>query len=173
MNRKALFIIPPERFNEDELNKPKDILTEGGIEVTVSSTTTGEITGDYSGKAISTEVYTSVDANNYDVVVVVGGSGTREYLWNDKTIIDYLKDAHKKNVIIAGICAGAVVIAKTGLLSNRTGTCYPIDFMINQLKENNVNYLEQDVVKHGDIITSNGPMGATAFGNTLLKLFEK
>ena len=51
MNKKALFIIPPERFNEDELFKPKKALENAGVKVTLASTITGEITGDYRGKA--------------------------------------------------------------------------------------------------------------------------
>ena len=171
MNKKVLFIIPPERFNEDELNQPKDILIAGGIDVIVSSTITGEIIGDYNGKATSTVVFSSVDINEYDAIAIIGGSGTIDYLWNNETLIKYLKDAHKKNIIITGICAGSVVVAETGLLSGRKGTCYPVDIMKNKMKENNVTYLEQNIVKYDDIITSNGPIGAKDFGNTLLNLF--
>lgn len=171
MKKKALFIIPPDRFNEDELNQPKDILTAGGIDVVISSTVTGEITGDYNGKAMSTEVFSSVDITKYDIVSIIGGSGTIDYLWNNETLINYLKDAHKKNIIITGICAGSVVVAETGLLAGRTGTCYPVDIMKDKIKENGVTYLEENVVKYDDVITSNGPMGAKDFGNALLNLF--
>ena len=171
MKKKVLFIIPPERFNEEELNQPKDILTHAGIEVTVASTITGEITGDYNGKAVSTLVFSSVDVNEYDIVAVIGGSGTIDYLWGNKNLIEYLKDAHEKKIIVAGICAGSVAVAETGLLSGRTGTCYPIDIMKDKIKENGVTYLEENVVKYNDIITSNGPEGAKDFGNTLLSLF--
>lgn len=171
MKKKALFIIPPERFNEEELNQPKDILTAGGIDVIVASTITGEIIGDYNGKTVSTVVFSSVDIKEYDVVAIIGGSGTIDHLWSNETLINYLKDAHRKNVITTGICAGAVVIAETGLLTGRTGTCYPVDIMKNKIKENGVTYLEQNVVKYDDIITSNGPIGAKDFGNALLNLF--
>ncbi|WP_051196291.1 DJ-1/PfpI family protein [Clostridium cadaveris] len=141
------------------------------MDVVISSTVTGEITGDYNGKAISTEVFSSVDITEYDVVSIIGGSGTIDYLWNNETLINYLKNAHKKNIIITGICAGSVVVAETGLLSGRTGTCYPVDIMKDKVKENGVTYLEQNVVKYDDIITSNGPIGAKDFGNSLLGLF--
>lgn len=172
MKKKILFIIPPERFNEDELNQPKNILIDGGLDVIVSSTITGEITGDYNGKAISTVVFSSVDINEYHAIAIIGGSGTIDYLWNNETLIKYLKDAHKNNIIITGICAGSVVVAETGLLSGRIGTCYPVDIMKNKLKENDVIYLDKNVVKHDDIITSNGPIGAKDFGNALLSLFD-
>lgn len=41
--------------------------------------------------------------------------------------------------------------------------------MITELKANQVEYIEQHVVKHNDIITSYGPDGAQEFGQSLVK----
>lgn len=171
MKKKVLFIIPPERFNEEELIKPKNVLINKGIDVIISSTITGEIIGDYDGKVVSSAIFSDLNVNDFDVISVIGGSGTIDYLWENSSLIDYLKDAYNKNIIISGICAGAVTIAETGLLTNRTATCYPVDIMINKLIQHNVNYLEKNVVVHSDIITSNGPEGAEDFGLTLLNLY--
>lgn len=73
MSKKALFIIPPDRFNEDELFHPKEVLENAGIDVTVASTITGEIKGDYKGKVTSNVVFSEVPSNNYDVIAVIGG----------------------------------------------------------------------------------------------------
>jgi len=76
MSKKALLIIPPDRFNEDELDLPKAELEQAGIQVTVASTKTGEITGDNAGKAQAEVIFSDVAASDYDVVAVIGGSGT-------------------------------------------------------------------------------------------------
>lgn len=169
MSKKALFIIPPERFNEDELFQPKEILENEGVEVTIASTTTGEITGDYQGKANAEVIFSEVAASHYDVVAVIGGSGTIDHLWGNQKLIDYLKQAYAQKVLVTGICAGSVAVVKTGLLSGRKATCYPVDVMINELKANNVDYVVQHVVDHGDIITSDGPDGAKQFGKSLVQ----
>ncbi|CAM3001728.1 DJ-1/PfpI family protein [Paenibacillus sediminis] len=169
MSKKALLIIPPERFNEDELNHPKEELEKAGIEVTIASTVTGEITGDYEGKATATTLFNKETATDYDVIGVIGGSGTVDHLWGNQELIQYLQKAYDQKVLVTGICAGSVVVAKTGLLESRQGTCYPVDTMINELKANNVEYLEQNVVAYDDVITSNGPMGAKEYGQTLVK----
>lgn len=166
--KKALLIIPPDRFNEDELFLPKAELENAGIDVTIASTKTGEITGDNAGKATASVTFSEVSATDYDVVAVIGGSGTIDYLWGNEELIAYLKQAYDKKILVSGICAGSVVVAKTGLLSGRKGTCYPVDVMINELKANSVEYLEQHVVAHDDIITSDGPAGAKAFGEALV-----
>ncbi|PLS17228.1 MULTISPECIES: DJ-1/PfpI family protein [Bacillaceae] len=168
MNKKALLIIPPERFNEDELFQPKTILENAGVEVTLASTKTGEITGDYQGKANAEVIFSDASAIDYDVVAVIGGSGTNDHLWGNLELLEYLKQAYQQKVLVTGICAGAVTVAKTGLLSGRTATCYPVDVQINELKENKVEYIQKHVVAHDDIITGDGPDGAKEFGESLI-----
>lgn len=169
MSKKALFIIPPERFNEDELFHPKEALENEGIEVTIASTKTGEIIGDYQGKVESTTLFTDVSSNDYNAVAVIGGSGTNDYLWNNQDLQTYLKQAYEQKVLVTGICAGSVSVVQTGLLEGRTATCYPVDVQINQLKDNNVKYVSEHVVAYSDIITGDGPDGAKEFGQSLVK----
>jgi protease I len=168
MNKKALLIIPPERFNEDELFQPKEILENAGVKVTIASTKTGEITGDFQGKVNAKVIFSNVSASDFDVVAVIGGSGTNEHLWGNQELQDYLKQAYEQKVLVTGICAGSVTVAKTGLLSGRKAACYPVDVQINELKDNNVEYVVKHVVAHEDIITADGPDGAKEFGESLV-----
>ncbi|BCG61570.1 MULTISPECIES: DJ-1/PfpI family protein [Paenibacillus] len=168
MSKKALLIIPPDRFNEDELFHPKAELENAGITVTVASTKAGEITGDNQGKANAEVVFSDVSASDYDVVAVIGGSGTIDYLWGDAKLGEYLKQAYEQKILVAGICAGSVVVAKTGLLAGRQATCYPVEVMIDELKANSAEYVVQHVVAHDDVITSDGPDGAREFGKSLV-----
>ncbi|WP_128894338.1 DJ-1/PfpI family protein [Longirhabdus pacifica] len=172
MNKKALFIIPPERFNEDELFHPKKALESAGHQVTIASTKTGEIIGDYKEKTTAEVIFSDVSATDYDVIAVIGGSGTNDHLWPNQELLNYLKQTHEQKVLLTGICAGAVTVAKTGLLSGRQATCYPVDVQMNGLKENNVQYVEQHVVAHSDIITGDGPDGAKAFGEKLVEVLR-
>ncbi|AXI27864.1 peptidase [Priestia megaterium] len=169
MDKKALFIIPPERFNEDELFQPKEVLEDKGIEVTIASTKTGEITGDYHGKVVSTVVFSQVSFKDYDVIAVIGGSGTNDYLWENQDLQDYLKQAYEQKILLSGICAGSVTLVNTGLLKGRKATCYPADVQINILKENKVHYVSEHVIVHRDIITGDGPEGAKEFGQSIVK----
>lgn len=81
----------------------------------------------------------------------------------------FLKQAYNEKVLVTGICAGAVTVAKTGLLSGREATCYPVDVQKNELIAVDVNYVEQHVVAYDDIITGDGPQGAKEFGKALVK----
>ncbi|TKA00087.1 DJ-1 family protein [Bacillus thuringiensis] len=169
MNKKALLIVPPERFNEDELFQPKEALENVGVEVTIASTKTGEIIGDNQGKTTSEVIFSKTTATEYDVLAVIGGSGTNDYLWENQELLSYLKQAHEQNVLVTGICAGSVSVVKTGLLNGRKATCYPVDVQKEQLQSHNVEYMTQHVVAYDDIITGDGPDGAKEFGQSLVK----
>ncbi|MEW4154378.1 DJ-1/PfpI family protein [Bacillus thuringiensis] len=169
MNKNALFIIPPDRFNEDELFQPKILLENSGVKVTIASTKVGEIIRDYQGTAYAEVTFSEVSSKDYDAIAVIGGSGTIDYLWRNSELTKYLQEAYKQKVLITGICAGSVAVVETGLLSGRTATCYPIDQMIYKLKEHHVEYVTHHVVIHNDIITSDGPEGAKEFGEALVK----
>jgi protease I len=168
MSKKALLIIPPERFNEDELFRPKEELEDAGIEVTIASTVTGEITGDYEGKTNATFIFSDLSPTDFDVISVIGGSGTNDHLWENQELKSYLQQAYNDKVLVTGICAGAVTVAKTGLLSGREATCYPVDVQKNEMKAHDVKYVKQHVVIHDDIITGDGPDGAKEFGQALV-----
>lgn len=167
MKKKVLLIIPPTKFNEDELFKPQAVLEAADIEVTVASTTVATIDGDYGGSAEAAVCYETVAVNAFDCVAIIGGTGTIEHLWDDEHLLKFVRDAYVSQKLVAGICAGAVVIAQTGLLAGRKGTCYPVDIMIHQLMAHEVVYQEAPVVPYKDIITADGPDGAEAFGKAI------
>ena len=52
----------------------------------------------------STTIFNEEDMAKYDVIAVIGGSGTIDYLWNNEELIDYLKDAYNKKILITGRC---------------------------------------------------------------------
>lgn len=135
--------------------------------VTIASTKTGEITGDYQGKALAEVIFPDFSASDYDAVAVIGGSGTNDHLWSNQELQSFLKQAHEQKVLVSGICAGSVTVAKTGLLSGRKAACYPVDVQIDELKANSVEYANQHVVVHDDIITGDGPDGGIEFGESL------
>lgn len=168
MSKKVLFIVPPERFNDDELFIPKEILENAGFTVTISSITKKEIQGDNEGTVYAEAAFSEVAVQDYDAVAVIGGSGTPEFLWNNQQLNDYLLQAHKQKVLVTGICAGSVSVAQTGLLSGRQAACYPVDAQKDEIKAHQAEYVPQHVVKYDDIITGDGPTGAKEFGLALL-----
>ncbi len=77
-------------------------------------------TGSGSGPAVMVD-YSFSDDVDYDILLIPGGQGTRD-LVNDAGFIDSLKTACGKADIIATVCTGAGLLAKTGLLDGKEAT---------------------------------------------------
>ena len=103
-------------------------------------------------------------------MVFIGGSGSIEY-WDDPLAHKLLKDAVLSGKIVAGICAAAVTLAKSGILKGKRATVFPGDSQ--ELINNGVNYTAAPLEKDGNIITADGPRAAKAFGEEIVKVLNK
>jgi len=73
-------------------------------------------------------------ANDYDAVVVIGGMGSPEHLWDDTQLHRLLQDADKSGKIVAAICLSGAVLAKAGVLKNREATVYETPESLKELE---------------------------------------
>ena len=65
-------------------------------------------------------------------------------------------------------------MAKAGILQNKKATGWNDDQEIDSLfKRHGVIYTPEPVVTDGTIITADGPMAATAFGQAIVKIIEQ
>jgi protease I len=114
--KKVLMIIAPKNFRDEEFLEPKNVLEKAGIEVKVASTIKGTAKGMLGANV---DVETTVDEVNpaeYDAVVVVGGSGSQTYLWDNKRVQEIVKKAESLGKIVSAICISPVVLARAAPL---------------------------------------------------------
>jgi len=121
---KILMIIAPKDFRDEELSVPEEIFEKNGYRVYIASTEK-EATG-MLGKRVSVDyLLEDVDISEYDALVIVGGSGSRYYLWNNKELIDMVKKAYNEGRVVAAICLSPVVLANSGILKGKEATVFP------------------------------------------------
>ncbi len=77
-------------------------------------------TGNGAGPAVMVD-HSFADDVDYDILLVPGGQGTRD-LVNDAEFIQSLKTACGKADIVATVCTGAGLVAKTGMLDGKEAT---------------------------------------------------
>ena len=102
----------------------------------------------------------------FDAIIIPGGSeGTHNLLENDK-FISILKNQHEKGRLIGAICAAPSILSFHKILTTETNvTSHPS--VKSQLI--NCQYVDEDVVVSGNIITSKAAGTATDFA---LKIIE-
>ncbi|MEM3518192.1 MAG: DJ-1/PfpI family protein [Nitrososphaerales archaeon] len=167
--KKVLMIIAPKNFRDEELLEPKNILEKAGVEVKIASTMKGKAKGMLGA---SVDVETTVDEVNpadYDAVIIVGGSGSQTYLWDNKRVHEVVKEANNLGKIVSAICISPVVLARAGLLSGKKATVFRTNETINELKKAGANVSGAPVEVDGKIITGRGPEAAKEFGKKILE----
>lgn len=167
--KSILMIVAPKDFRDEELFEPKEIFEEKGARVTVASTST-EMTKGMLGRVIKPDTKISdAEVDEYDAVVVVGGTGSREYLWGNSQLIALVKTAYEQEKVISAICLSPVVLARAGILVDKQATVFPDQTALGELEGNGAIYVDKGVVVSGRVITARDPESAKELA---LKVWE-
>ena len=167
MRKSVLVVILAEGFEEIEAFTPIDILRRAGIEVVIAGLEGGNITGAHGVKVACDLEISDMDFDMIDGVVLPGGLPGAENLAASYVVLDAIKVLNGKGKLVAAICASpAYVLENTGILVERSATCYP---GCESRFSPEVKFLVQDVVVDGNIITSRGPATAFPFALALVE----
>jgi 4-methyl-5(b-hydroxyethyl)-thiazole monophosphate biosynthesis len=146
-----------------------DVLRRAGIEVVSAGLTEREIIASRGVRLLADVLLDEVLDQDFDLLVLPGGLQGAKNLEEDARITTLLQRQQQRGGYNAAICAAPVVLAKAGILSQKSATSYP--HFLDQLNLTDVDYIDnQAVVVDGTIITSRGPATAMAFALTLVEL---
>jgi protease I len=168
-SKNILMVIAQENFRDEEYLEPLKVFKNHGFNITVASTTTDLAKGTKGGKVNPDIRIADADANDYDAIVIVGGGGSRQFLWDNVKLRRLIKNASKAGKVIAAICISPVVLAKAGLLKGKSSTVFKDDACIKLLKKNGAKYEDMDVIREGKIVTGRDPKAAKLFGETVVE----
>lgn len=115
--------------------------------------------------------YSFNDKIDFDILIIPGGYGAEIIEINNFKVIEWIKNKINNVDILASVCTGSFLLAKTGILDNKNATTHWMD--IEKLQNDfpkikvhkNLKYIED-----GKIITSGG---VSAGINMSLYIIEK
>lgn len=167
-----LYVIAKNGFRDPEYFVPKDILkTAGHTVVTVSNGSKGELArGVEGGVAEIDSALSDAHATEYDAVVFAGGPGALENLDNEESY-RLVNETIKEGKLLGAICIAPVVLAHAGVLKGKKAVVWSSAddaSGIDAIKEKGAEYVDESVVKDGDIITARNPRAAQEFGEALV-----
>jgi len=160
MNR-VLMVVPPEKFRDEELSIPRQVLEDMGAKVTLVSTRAGKITGMFSAEAQAQDIK-DVAGETFGAVIVVGGSGSPA-LWDHTLLHQIIRAHHAAGRPVAAICLSGAVLARAGILKGVEAVVFKSEASMKVFRECGVAYREKPVVVSGNIITASGPAAAREF----------
>jgi len=170
--KKILMVIAQQDFRDEELFKPKAVFEGAGASVFVTAPRKETATGMLGGKVQPDFAISDVNASEFDVVVVVGGSGSPKYLWDDTQLRNLVRDAYEDGKVVAAICLSPVVLARADILKGKSATVFPSSDAVAELKKGGAIYKDESVVIAGRVVTGRDPASAEAFANAIASLLR-
>lgn len=173
---KIAFILPETNYQEAEIFNPIDIVKKANLQYDLIGIKKGEIVGDNGGILRIQKDITEMKDEEYDAIVVIGGSGGPSSLWENTILREKIVKFNEEKKVVGGICAGAVAVAKTGILNGKKATTYSdsqFKGFIDELKKVNVKFVDKNTVTIGNVVTSNGPIGSIEFGHKIVEMVNK
>ncbi len=174
-NKKIAMVIAFKDFKDVEYFIPKDILARAGAAIATVSTKKGMALGADGGEVRVDLTASEVNIEDFDAVVFIGGPGMGKNLDNEE-FQKIAKNATASNKIVGAICIAPALLAKVGILKDKKATVWsnPLDrSAIKILKDSGAEYLEEDVVADGKIITAAGPFAAEKFARKIIGALTK
>ncbi len=167
----ALFIIAPENFRDEELSVPQKILENAEIETTIASKEAGICRGSLGGEIEAVIGLNQSNVEDFDAVIFVGGNGSEIY-FDDSAAHLIAKKAIENGKVLAAICAAPAILARAGVLKEKSATVFSSPDYEEILKKGGANLTRADLEVDGKIITANGPSAAEKFGEKIVELLK-
>ena len=163
---KKVFIFLAEGFEETEAVATIDIMLRGELDVTsVSITGNLLVTGAHGIAVKANTLFENAIISSGDMLVLPGGmpgaSNLNAHAGLKKALEQYSASGKK----IAAICAAPLVLGGLGLLQGKKATAYP--GYESTLK--GATYVNNPVVKDGNILTGKGPGLVFNFGLAIVE----
>ena len=171
MPSKIIIVIAKKNFKDEEYFITKEILEEAGFLVETASSEKGIAQGVDGGEVSVDITLENVDLASAVALVLIGGGGAQVYLENE-TVHNLAREADAKGKIIGAICIAPAILAKAGILNGKKATVWtsPLDKKFAKiLGAEGANYLNQDLVEDGKIITANGPEATESFAQAIVR----
>lgn len=153
-----------------EVTAPVDALRRGGVDVVLAA-----VSDDLTVRAAQAVTLqadaplSALDLTQFDAAIVPGGSVGVDNLGKSARVVAELRRRMEAGEYVAAICAGPMVLANAGLLSDRAAVCYP---GCEEGWPVGVYQAGKDVFVDGQPHHRHGPGTALPFGIQILRTLE-
>lgn len=171
LSGKKVAVVATDYFEESELTEPVKALREAGATVEIIAPKPGEIKGlkhTEPGQTIKVDkTLDEADPNDYDGLVIPGGAVNADHLRMEQKARDFItKIMDEIGKPTAVICHGPWLLVSAGLARGKKLTSfYTIQ---DDLRNAGADWVDEEVVVDGNLITSRNPDDLPAFNRALV-----
>jgi protease I len=164
---KRAAVLVEQQYQELEVWYPVYRLREAGCRVTLVGPEAGQVYPSKLGyPAKSDKAAREVTAEDFDILIIPGGYAP-DHIRRHEAMIRLTSSMAEQGKVIGAICHGLWVLCSTQALKGRTVTCFFAikDDVINA----GARYVDQEVVRDGNLITSRQPDDLPAFMRAIIE----
>jgi protease I len=157
-------------FEDSEFEIPAERVREAGHESVIVGLEAGKELKGLKGKMVTTDM--SVEEavpDEFDAVVIPGGYSP-DKIRSSPEMVDLVRTVYSAGKPVAAVCHAPWVLAEAGLAKYSTLTSWPS--IRTDLVNAGARWVDQEVVEHGNLITSRMPDDLEAFSKAVLAQLE-
>jgi protease I len=165
-------ILATNGFEQSELLEPRKALDEAGAKTEIVSLEPGKIRGwnhtDWGHEIAVDRAIESADPKNYDALVLPGGVMNPDKLRMNSRAVAFVKSFFDAEKPVAAICHGPWTVIESGVAKGHRMTSWPS--LKTDLENAGAEWVDEQVVVDGKLLTSRKPDDLPAFNRALVQL---
>jgi len=170
LDGRRVAVLAENLYEDLELWYPLYRLREAGAEVFVVGSGSADLYTSKHGYPVKVDAEADmVDAGQFDAVVIPGGYAP-DHMRRYPAMIKLVRDAYGQGKVVAAICHAGWMLASADIVRGRTVTCFRSikDDLINA----GANYVDQEVARDENLITSRSPDDLPAFTREIIRALQ-
>jgi protease I len=173
--RTIAFLVASEGIEQVELTEPWGAVEQAGGTPKLLSVESGKVQAfHHLDKADTFAVDTVVgdaDPSSYAGLVLPGGVANPDALRMDEDAVAFVRDFVESDRPVAAICHAPWTLAEADVVRGRRLTSWPS--LQTDLRNAGAEWVDEEVVVDGNLVTSRKPDDLPAFNDAMLELFAR
>lgn len=167
-------ILVADGFEQVEMTEPKKALDQAGAQTFIISPVKGKVKGwkvkTWGDEFVVDKELDQADSDEYDALLLPGGVMNPDKLRLNETAIEFIRNFVETGKPIAAICHGPWTLIDAEAVEGKSVTSWPS--IKKDLINAGANWVDKEVVKDGNLVTSRKPDDIPAFNVAMIEVFS-
>lgn len=172
---KKIAILVADGFEQVELSKPREALDHAGAVTQIVSPAGKKVKGwnhTEWGEEMDVDVaLKSADPGEFDALQLPGGVMNPDHLRMDPAAVKFVKHFFESGKPVAAICHAPWSLIEADVVRGRRITSWPS--LKTDLRNAGAEWVDEEVVRDGNLVTSRKPDDISAFNREMIALFAE